>query len=554
VRLASIRVPLLLALLGVGAYANAISNGFVLDDGPAVLTNRCVRDQASAACAFSSDLWGRPGREVGRTYRPLVVLSFALDWRWGGGRPWALHLSNVLLHGAATVAIFLLLLQLNTRRRRAPGDEGEGDEGGERRLLAPVAGAALFATLAVHGDAVAAVVGRADVLATLLVAAALTLHLRPAASTGARWVSTVTEAVLFLGALLCHELALLGLVLAVAADVARGDLALARWPWWRYAALAVAVVEYFALRWTAMGRLVGPVPEVLNNPAVATAGLGRILLGLSLAGRAMSLMLVPLGLSAEYGLGAIRTSGLHAEPLLYVGAVSLALLAIGAWSLRHRSPLAAAGCGLLLGGLVLLSNVPVLLPTAFAERLLYLPSVGLVMILGAAVEAGAARGRATLAIVVCSLVVAANLAVGLQRNRDWRDEISLFGSAVVAQPQSARAQLNLGLALNHAGRHAEAIIPLRRALEIADDLVVAERELAMAYDLLGRPDEARLHFASAYARAPNDRLTVFNFAHFLRRHAELDQARELLDRHLQIDPGDRPARHLRASLASPWRR
>jgi protein O-mannosyl-transferase len=538
VSLASVRIPLLLALLGAGAYANAIDNGFVLDDGRAVLRNRCVQRQPGPACAFGSDFWGRPGREVGRTYRPLVVLSFAVDWRWGGGRPWALHLTNVLLHAAATVAVFLLLLRLGARRR----DDGEVSA----PRLAAVAGASLFATLAVHGDAVAGVVGRADVMVTLLVAAALTLHFRPAASTAARaTASTVGEGLLYLGALLCHELGLLGLVLALAGDLARGDLAPGRRPWGRYAALAAATVGYLVLRWAVMGRLVGPAPDVLNNPAVASEGVGRVLLGLSLAGRAASLMLVPLGLSAEYGLAAIRVS----PPLLMVGLASLALLTVGAWRLRRRCPLAATGCGLLLGSLLLLSNIFVLLPTAFAERLLYLPSLGLVMLLGAAVEEGATRGRATLAVVICAVVATANLAIGVQRNRDWRDDLTLFGRAAAVQPRSARAQLNLGLALNRDGRHAEAIQPLRRALAIHADLVAAERELGMAYDLLGLPDEARPLFAAAYAHAPRDRLTVFNFAHFLRRRGELDGAREILDRHLQLDPRDLDARRLRAALS-----
>ena len=117
----------------------------------------------------------------------------------------------------------------------------------------------------------------------------------------------------------------------------------------------------------------------------------------------------------------------------------------------------------------------------------------------------------------------------------------LFCMVVVGSPIAV-------VQINRARRHAEAIAPLRRALELHQD-VAAERELAMAHDLLGRPDEARPHFAAAYAGAPGDRLTVFNFALFLRRHRELAQAREILDRHLRADPGDLDARRLRASLA-----
>ena len=98
---------LLLGLLALTSRGNAIPGGLVLDDGR-VLHSPCVQ-HPSVTCALTHDFWGRPAQEVGRTYRPLTVLSLAVDRAWGRGRPWAYHLTNVLLHVGATLALFAFL-------------------------------------------------------------------------------------------------------------------------------------------------------------------------------------------------------------------------------------------------------------------------------------------------------------------------------------------------------------------------------------------------------------------------------------------------------------
>lgn len=497
-------VAVLLALLALASYANALSGEFVLDDGRAVVNNRCVVEQPGPACAFTSDFWGRPARQVGRTYRPLTVLSFALDWAWGNGRPWAFHLVNVLLHAGATLAVFALLLGL-TRQKIWPS----------------AAGAALFATMAVHTEAVAGIVGRADLLATLLVVGALTVIHRglraPADESRVRRVLTLALALaLYAAGLLAHELAVLAPVLVLACDWASG-----RWPGIRrqlplYAALGLVTAGYVVLRLVVLGRLVGPPPELLANPAVAASAGGRLLFALASFTRAARVILVPLNLSAEYGYAEVTVprSVLDAEVL--TGLALLGLLLLGVVLVR-RSVLVAAGCGVLLCGLLLLSNGPVLLPTAFGERLLYLPSLGAAMVLGGLLEIGVTGAGHKAAIVALLVLGLGNLVIGLSRNRDWRDPVSLFESATRACPQSARAHLNLGCALNKAGRHADAVAPLRRAIAIYPELDIAAMELAVAYDLSGKPEQARPLFEWVYRRAPHDPKVVHNYRRFLRR-------------------------------------
>jgi 4-amino-4-deoxy-L-arabinose transferase-like glycosyltransferase len=115
---------------------------------------------------WKNDFWGTSLRSRGThgSYRPLCVLSFRLNHWACGFRPWGYHAVNVLLHCLATGLVY------KTGRVVAPS----------RSSVAGVA-ALLFAVHPVHTEAVAGIVGRADVLSSiffLLSFLTYTLHVR----------------------------------------------------------------------------------------------------------------------------------------------------------------------------------------------------------------------------------------------------------------------------------------------------------------------------------------------------------------------------------------
>ena len=98
---------------------------------------------------FYDDFWGTPLTHSGshKSYRPLCVLTFRLNHALGGLHPMGYHLGNVLLHAAVTGLFTYTVLALT-----------------QSVLVARLAGL-LFAAHPIHTEAVAGVVGRADVLA-----------------------------------------------------------------------------------------------------------------------------------------------------------------------------------------------------------------------------------------------------------------------------------------------------------------------------------------------------------------------------------------------------
>lgn len=116
----------------------------------AILTNPDVQASSSLLQVFQNDFWGTPlsSSNSHGSYRPLCVLSFRLNHWLSGFNPFGFHLTNVLLHVLATGLV------LATSRTLLPA-------------RCPLLAAALFAVHPVHVEAVAGVVGRADVLASV---------------------------------------------------------------------------------------------------------------------------------------------------------------------------------------------------------------------------------------------------------------------------------------------------------------------------------------------------------------------------------------------------
>ncbi|HUF30618.1 MAG TPA: hypothetical protein VMM77_08110, partial [Gemmatimonadaceae bacterium] len=138
--------PLLVVVVALLVYGNALQNGFVLDDGPVVLRNPLVHSIDGLWRAFTESYWPPPSQ--GGQYRPLGTISFTLDWAISGGDPRWFHAVNVLWHAAAALLVWYVALQ----------------------LLAPAAAlvaALLFAVHPVHVEAVANLVGRLEPMAAV---------------------------------------------------------------------------------------------------------------------------------------------------------------------------------------------------------------------------------------------------------------------------------------------------------------------------------------------------------------------------------------------------
>ncbi|XP_076318476.1 protein O-mannosyl-transferase TMTC2-like isoform X1 [Tachypleus tridentatus] len=127
---------------------NTLSADFAYDDSRAIKTNQDLLPSTPLSSLFRNDFWGTPLSHSGshKSYRPLCVLSFRMNYWLGGLDPWGYHVINVLLH--VVVSGLFTHLAAGVFLQRA--------------LPTAVAGL-LFAVHPIHTEAVSGLVGRADV-------------------------------------------------------------------------------------------------------------------------------------------------------------------------------------------------------------------------------------------------------------------------------------------------------------------------------------------------------------------------------------------------------
>jgi tetratricopeptide (TPR) repeat protein len=485
--------PLLVGLAGVLAFLDAIPNGFTLDDVALVEHNPAVGSLSAVPRIFVRPYWDVPGEHYG-LYRPLTIASFAINRAMTGPGAPGFHLVNVLLHGAVAALVWFAL-------RRAGLHYGTALLGG-----------LLFAVHPIHTEAVAGVAGRAELLAALFVVGAWIAHRRGAESAGDGGRSRAAAGVLYLAALLSKEGALLAPLLFWADDALRGRREGLPSLGARFLPYAAAGAVMLVLRAAALGAHQGSSSIALDNPAAAAGTGPRILTALWVQVRYLILGLWPSRLSCDYSFDAIPVVRGLADPRGAAGlALTVLLAAAIVWGWKRSRPVALAT---IVWTVFFLPSSNLLFPagTIMAERLAYLPSIGLCLALGHFGAALAARDasrtkRRVRAAAVASAAVLAIAALGARtwsRNPAWKDNLTLALTDAPAQPRSAKLQAGAGIFLAAAGRTAEAEPYLRRALEIDPDYAQVHYDLGVILARSGDDKDAESHFRRAIGLAPGN--------------------------------------------------
>lgn len=534
---------LLAAVAGALVFANSIPNQLTYDDVAIVGSNPAIRSLTNFREIWLHDWWGpaatsdeqRLDVRRDRLYRPLTLFTFALQYPLHGTEPLGYHIGNVLLHGLACALVWRFAQVLF------------GD-----RVISLVAGL-LFAVHPLHCEAVANVVGRAEVLATTFLLLGLLVLLREASP---RLPRVLGATGLFFLALLAKETAICyGPVALIALHARRTRQPLQRpaaerlaaveisrntatWWLWRVLLLLSVCAVYLPLRYFALGNQLvrDGMPSYVMNPVIITEGLQRGALALVVLGHYVRLLLLPVRMSMDYGLRIIDPD--RWDPMMLLGAVGVIALAIFLAGYRRRAGAwrqLAVCAALFLASYALISNLLLPIGVAVAERLMYWPSVPLVLMLAIGAVAfwrGQCRPGQPLANIAAFLQVAGVgflLALGARtivRNQDWYSNATLLTEDSRNWPQAALPARGLGLTLYRAAMVAE-------GSERAELLEQALQSALRAWEIARRDSDALLLLACIYTA-----------------RGESERAREFVHATLTIDPANGYARRLAQALSS----
>ncbi|MSP58970.1 MAG: hypothetical protein EXR72_01285 [Myxococcales bacterium] len=448
----------LLLLLLAAALLPALWNGFAWDDlNNLVISPRLHHWSAAFEVFRRPAMWSAelPQQGLG-TYRPLALASFVLDHQMWGMNPAGYHLTSLVLHLLAQLAVFALLCRLTGSQRQA---------------------FALALLCGLHPTVVEAAVwinGRSELFALLFGAAAMLT-----AGRKARGLRSLAIGLLLLLAMLGKEtgVVFVPLVLLVAARDPTGTgpgLAIRRaLP----AALgaAGAVAAYALLR-----------HHALDGGTALSSDRWLTLLAALPAVWVHSLEAAIFPLDRSIGLVGPWLRALSTvERVADVVAVS-ALLALGGLYARRGKFLVVLGLSWWLMALFPVAALALLDWPGFS-RWLYVGMPGLALAIhgGIAVHLSSRRRTAAWALAIAALVLQTERTIPV-----WRNDLRLFTTMVDEQPEQPWPLQQLGVALLNAGRPEEAASCLERALALGARADEVGLYLAVTRAQTGHCDEA----------------------------------------------------------------
>lgn len=483
-RVRTIELASLLVLVAVVPYLNTLSAGFTFDDLPTIVNNPVVQNGIDVARALSTPL------QPGDLYRPLTVLTFAVNQWLAPGQAWLFHAVNVAVHAVVTVLVFFLARVL-TRSDR----------------LASIAGA-LFAVHPVHTEAVTSLVGRAELLAAMFGVGALVAvaNATVAAAPRRRRVLEWLGLGLFALALCSKESALTVAVLVPMVRVTARRQRLGRGLWSEATSLdwvpyALVAGVFVAARFRVVTALPAYDLQPLDNVLAFVPWHVRLATALAVIWEYFGLLLLPIVLSADYSYNQVAVVQAWWDPRLLGG---LALLLAATVALRRsRRPALRFAVIFPFVALALTANVLLPIGTVKAERLLYLPSVGFVLLLALTAGDLARRPRyRRLVAAVLLLVIVGYAGRTWTRNEDWHDNTTLYRSMVRSAPDSAKGRYNYGVALQHENNDEAAVEQFERALSLYEWAEGAAFGIGLAFDRKNVPDRAAEWYRRALAILP----------------------------------------------------
>ena len=464
-------------------YSVSLSFEFVWDDRVLIVDNPLIRSWKNLPQALSADLWMHVNHGQAY-YRPLFTVWSMLNYSLFKLNPWGWHLSAILLHLIAVLAVYDL-----ARRLRIP-------------YWPSVIAVTIFALHPIHIESVAWISGVQDVPMAVFYVFAFTAFLRAREPEQARrtlWMSV--SLLLLVCALLSKEMAVtfsavVGLYVWIFPGGASttGLMSRSRQSLRAATPYALLTLAYLGLRYYLLG-------SIVHSPQNPTST-GEVVLTVPyFVAFYMVKWLAPLGLTAFYYLKNLTSANLGLFALSSAGILAYTA-SIWYWLRKQGDKMLAFVAIWPLLTLTVVLNLPALENgNAVHDRYAYLPSVGLALLTSFAISQLPSIGSVPVPLLqkcIVTVLVLGMVAGGVQQVQ-WNNEKALFERGYALYPQNPNAQLALARVLRDSDP--------QRSVELLKKNIASDPARAKSYLLLadvdsrlGNIDEGRWALEAGVAR------------------------------------------------------
>ncbi len=428
-------------LFSIALYGMTFSYGFVLDDKIVYIDNAFVKNGFGGIRKILSEesFTGFYGDQkeivVGARYRPLSLITFAIEYQLFGLAPGLSHFINALLYGLTAILVFYLCTVFWPAKNPRPW-----------YLSVGFWAALIFVAHPIHTEVVANIKGRDEILALLFSLLTLVYSLKIIKR---RW-DYFLMAVFFYAGLLAKENTITFLAVIPITMLVFGRMKNKKRSILTVAGILCGVtVLYLAQRYIVIGYLLGNganITELMNNPFV-NMGFGEKFATIFYTlGKYIKLLFWPNPLSYDYYPYAIATQswssiGSLASLIIYIGGGIAAVFGL----LKKR--VWAYAVLFYLFTLSIVSNIPFTVGAPMNERFMYMPSVAFALVLSYyLLNIKSLKGIPirNIGLLILSFIICAFSLLTLIRIPVWKSDRALNEAALKVYPNSARANLKMG--------------------------------------------------------------------------------------------------------------
>ncbi|HSV43453.1 MAG TPA: tetratricopeptide repeat protein [Candidatus Bathyarchaeia archaeon] len=506
-----------LGVVGLAIYRNALESPFQFDDYDYIVDNPSV--QAPDFIKMIRQRWMLQKRFV-------VFLTFALQYRFHGLKPFGFHVVNVAIHLINALLVWWMI----TFFVRTPRMASETSQWPKSQRLLPFTVALLFLAHPIQTQAVTYISQRFTVLAAFFYLLACCCYLQ------ARGIihKNGFDGKVLLSLIIAALSAGLGMFTKETVFTLPAAIVLIEWSFFpgekrkrififSLILLAFLLVVPFLYRLdfsTIFGYL---KDEGITSRRYLLTQFGVIV-------QYLRLLFVPLGQSAEYDIPLEESFWQWSS-----GGNFLFLLAIFVAGLLAYRRARLVGFGILWFFLTLSVESSFLpIRDLMAEQRLYLPSVGFFLVMGFSMMVALPRIKTFLPVAVILIIMLGMLT--WQRNIVWQSPFRLWEEVIRQFPNDARAYHNLGYHYFSAGNDGAALKYFNRALELNPNHFLALNNRGMIYRKKGHYNKAIQDYTIAIAIRPNFHKVYLNRANIYRQIRQYDRALADYSRAIELRP------------------
>lgn len=466
----------------VCAYGSSLFNGFVWDDYLNIVDNQFIKSFENLPLLFSreyltssSELPYLTQRNVGAgelSYRPIVTLTYFLDFALWGLNPFGYHLTNFLLHFLNSFLVYSLALAINHSNRRFA-------------LITSL----IFAIHPVQTEAVLTVSFREDLLAGFFILSSFMLYLRAQTNTR-QWPVYLLSALCYALALFSKEMAIaFPFLLILYENCFSYEKKLRQGNMTRRYYYGLGVVTFFYL-WI-WGFI---IPRVTETP-ISYPGHSfylNILTMLKVFALYITLFLMPVNIHPTLPDESIFATTFW-DPVVIISFVVIAACLWLAYACRKKCPIITFATMWVFAALLPVANI-IPIENIMAARYLYIPVLGFCLTCAFGWEQGLNKSfnffSPTLSRIFAVGILLFYILLTLTQSFYWTNEISFRKTFLQHYPANVRAYRSLAGAYARFDRYEEAIVYMKKAKALAPMMPEIYLDLANLYWEAGKKDLA----------------------------------------------------------------